>query len=288
MIEWICSKSLSEKKKRRFFSEFRIEATNFNVGRVSQISEENGQIQRRLDPSFGELMNLVEFFEGFVNLKKLTKTKEFVNRFAKLDVLWRWWRSKRALPARKEFSRVTTVWSKAKWYNRTHCFVRCFVECRRNRFCRLKFSIRSTWKRKLIVSFLNEPSSNESKMRCRTGVELFFLNVSLDFDLRPRKIESSRTLRWGPFGLLLSPQKILVIFVNWSWSWRKILFHRTKRIEKPFFLPPETSFCWSRRWTCFNKSWISVTIGPIRRKTLTWRSSMVTSSVMCWPLRRNN
>jgi len=103
---------------------------------------------------------------------------------------------------------------------------------------------------------LYEPSSNESSKRCRTisfycFTDFWFSLIDLDLD----KIKTTED------------------------------FHRTKRFENVLFLPPETLFCWSRRWTCFNKSWMSVTIGPIRRNTLTWCSSMVTRSVMCCPLR---
>lgn len=130
------------------------------------------------------------------------------------------------------------------------------------------------------------PWSIESIIRCWTESVLFFFSDG--FFVVPGMIGSSdsETRRCGLLGFSTSPQKILVIFVSWSWSSSARCFFRC-RIEDNYWLS-ELSPCWSKRLTCLSSSLISVTIGPTCLKIFTWFSSILTRSVTYWPLRLIN
>ena len=130
------------------------------------------------------------------------------------------------------------------------------------------------------------PWSMESIIRCWTESVLFFFSDGFLIDPGTTGSSGSETRRCGLLGFSTSPQKILVIFVSWSWSSRTRCFFRCW-VEGDYSLS-ELSPCWSKRLTCFSNSLISVTIGPTCLKIFTWFSSILTRSVTYWPLRLIN
>ena len=53
-----------------FREEIKCKKMYLDVVGILQIVEYSGQIERRFDPSFSELMNFIQFFKGFIDLEE--------------------------------------------------------------------------------------------------------------------------------------------------------------------------------------------------------------------------